>query len=278
MPTSPSPLDTSRSSTSANASGTHLPKRQKLAELISDDLRRSIVREGLSEGDRLPNEKALMAQYGCAKGTLREALKILEVEGLITLKTGPNGGAVLNAPSMEPASRMLRSFLHFKTLNGAQVYQLRRLLEVEMAVSVVGLLSEEDLLVLENNVHECSCHQPQDEDQRRQRFLEIEFHQVLARACPNPLLSFMCQFLNDMLHELVVIKKAYLPERKQFDRANQHYHTGLITAYRLEDHEQVRQLMTEHMQDAEHHMTALEVEMADQLLVTPAQLMADSKA
>ena len=36
--------------------------------------------------------------------------------------------------------------------------------------------------------------------------------------------------------------------------------------------------MTEHMQDAEHHMTALEVEMADQLLVTPAQLMADSRA
>lgn len=244
------------------------PRRQKLAELISDDLRRSIVRDGLSEGDRLPNEKALMALYGCAKGTLREALMILEVEGLITLKTGPNGGAILNAPGMEPASRMLRSFLHFKTLNGAQVYQLRRLLEVEMAASVVGLLSEDDFTALEYNVGECSCHPHEEEDQRRQRFLELEFHQVLARACPNPLLSFMCQFLNDMLHELVVIKKAYLPERKQFDQANQHYHGELITAFRVENTERVRQLMTEHMRDAEHHMTALEMEMASQLLVT----------
>ncbi|WP_246116527.1 FadR/GntR family transcriptional regulator [Cobetia crustatorum] len=256
----------------SSPSATSVPRRQKLAELISDDLKRTIIRDTLAEGDRLPNEKALMALYGCAKGTVREALMILEVEGLITLKTGPNGGAILNAPSMEPASRMLRSFLHFKTLSGGQVYQLRRLLEVEMAVSVVGLLSEEDFATLEHNINECTCHRLDDEDQRRQRFLEIEFHHVLARACPNPLLSFMCQFLNDLLHDLVVIKKAYLPERKQFDQANQHYHDGLITALREQDTERVRQLMTEHMRDAEHHMTALEMEMADQLLVTPEHL------
>ncbi len=86
------------------------PRRPKLAELISDDIKRWIA----AESDRLPNEKALMELYGSAKGTVREALKILEVEGLITLKTGPKGGAVINQPSMEPASRMLRNFLHFQ--------------------------------------------------------------------------------------------------------------------------------------------------------------------
>lgn len=243
-------------------------RRQKLAELISDDIKRWIATEGMTEGDRLPNEKTLMELYGCAKGTVREALKILEVEGLVTLKTGPGGGAILHTPSMEPASRMLRNFLHFRSLDGRQVYQLRRLLEVELAVSVVGKLSPEVLEVLAANIDACECCHPGEEDQRRQRFLELEFHNMLAQACPNPLLAFMCRFLNDMLRDLVVVKKAYVPERRQFDKANHHYHRELVEAFRYEDSARVRQLMDEHMRDAEEHMSALEAEMADQMLIS----------
>jgi DNA-binding FadR family transcriptional regulator len=241
---------------------------QKMAQLISDDIKGWIATKGLSEGDRLPNEKTLMELYGCARSTIREVLKILEVEGLITLKTGPGGGATLQTPNMESASRMLRSFLHFRALNGEQVYELRRLLEVEMAASIVGLLSEADIINLEANVTACECRSSEHEDQRHQRFLELEFHNLLAKACPNPLLAFMCRFLNDMLHDLVVIKKAYIPERKQFDKANRHYHDELIRAYRAEDEKCVRRIMEEHMLDAEHHMSALEAEMASQMLVS----------
>lgn len=252
-------------------------RRQKLAELISDDIKRWIATEGMVEGDRLPNERALMELYGCAKGTVREALKILEVEGLITLKTGPGGGAILHTPSMEPASRMLRNFLHFRSLDGYQVYQLRRLLEVEMAVSVVGLLTDKDFATLEANMSDCECAQSDAEDHRRQRFLELEFHNCLARACPNPLLAFMCRFLNDMLRDLVVVKKAYVPERKQFDKANHRYHQELVDAYRAEDVERVRTLMEEHMRDAEGHMSALEAEMANQMLIVPEALAQGSE-
>ncbi|MCA1772295.1 MAG: FCD domain-containing protein [Halomonas sp.] len=241
--------------------------RPKLAELISDDIKRWIAAESLGQGDRLPNEKALMELYGSAKGTVREALKILEVEGLITLKTGPKGGAVINQPGMEPASRMLRNFLHFQQLDGKQVYQLRKLLEVELAASVVGKLTENDFQQLEANISACSCCGG-EEDHRRQRFLELGFHQLLARACPNPLLAFMCQFLNDMLRDLVIIKKAYVPERRQFDRANHDYHRQLVAAYRAEDSQHVRQIMADHMADAESHMSALEAEMTKQMLIS----------
>ncbi|WP_447527600.1 FadR/GntR family transcriptional regulator [Vreelandella sp. TE19] len=241
-------------------------RRPKLAELISDDIKRWIAAESLGEGDRLPNEKALMELYGSAKATVREALKILEVEGLITLKTGPKGGAVINQPGMEPASRMLRNFLHFQKLDGWQVYQLRKLLEVELAASVVGRLSEEDYRQLEANMAACGGCGASEDDHRHQRFLELEFHQLLAAACPNPLLAFMCRFLNDMLRDLVVIKKAYVPERGQFDRANQDYHRQLVEAYRAEDTPRVRKIMAEHMADAEFHMSALEAEMAAQML------------
>ena len=76
-------------------------KRQKIADLICEDVKRWIVRENLKPGDRLPNEKALMERYECAKATIREALHALEVEGLVILKTGPGGGAIINAASVQ---------------------------------------------------------------------------------------------------------------------------------------------------------------------------------
>jgi hypothetical protein len=68
----------------------------------------------------------------------------------------------------------------------------------------------------------------------------------------------MAQFLNDLLRDLLVLKKAYKPKRKQFDAANLDYHKQLLSALRANDEAAVRSLMHEHMCDAEHHMTALE--------------------
>jgi GntR family transcriptional repressor for pyruvate dehydrogenase complex len=83
-------------------------QRTKLSDQIAEDLRRWIAREGLKPGDRLPNEKTLMQHYGCAKGTLREALKALEVQGLVKMQTGPNGGAEIQPVSIDAAMQQLR--------------------------------------------------------------------------------------------------------------------------------------------------------------------------
>ena len=86
------------------------------------------------------------------QGSAREALKALEVEGLVSTRTGPSGGAYLNQAGTEPASRALRNYLHFQHLDGEQVYQLRKVIEVELAVSVLGRLSEDDYIALQANV------------------------------------------------------------------------------------------------------------------------------
>ncbi|MED5500012.1 MAG: FCD domain-containing protein [Pseudomonadota bacterium] len=249
------------------------PRRQKLAELIADDIKRWIVQADLHEGDRLPNEQALMQHYGCAKGTIRETLKGLEIEGLVQLKTGPGGGAFIQAPGMAPASRLLRTYLHFhqrddeRRLDGEQVYQLRKLLEVELARSLVGCLDERDFAALEANIDACEATPGTEDGQRQQRLLELEFHNRLAAASPKPLLAFMCRFLNDLLRDLVVYKRAYRPIRESFDIANQDYHRQLVEAFRAEDVDWVTRLMGEHMCDAERHMGALEAEVAGQMLV-----------
>ncbi|WP_286788470.1 MULTISPECIES: FadR/GntR family transcriptional regulator [unclassified Pseudomonas] len=247
-------------------------RRQKLSDLIVEEVKRSIVMEQLKPGDRLPQEKELMERFGCSKGTVREALKALEVEGLVIMRTGPSGGAYLCEVDMEPASRALRNYLHFNHVNGAQVYQLRRIIEVEIAVAVIGRLNEEDFQELERNIEFCSLPLTSEAQQRAQRIAEIEFHNLLAERCANPLLGFMSRFMNDMLRDLVVLKKAYLPSRDAFGESNVNYHQALLQAWRVKDEAAVRQLMHEHMCDAEQHMTALEGEMARHVLLDFARV------
>jgi len=101
-------------------------KRQKLSDVIVESVKRSIVTDALKPGDRLPTERELMESFQCSKGSAREALKALEVEGLVSTRTGPSGGAYLNQAGTEPASRALRNYLHFQHLDGEQVYQCAR--------------------------------------------------------------------------------------------------------------------------------------------------------
>ena len=145
-------------------------KRQKLSDVIVESVKRSIVTDALRPGDRLPTERELMESFQCSKGSAREALKALEVEGLVNTRTGPSGGAYLNAVGTEPASRALRNYLHFQHLDGEQVYQLRKVIEVELAVSVIGRLSAADFKALQDNVDFCSAPEDSEAGQRELGF------------------------------------------------------------------------------------------------------------
>jgi DNA-binding FadR family transcriptional regulator len=235
-------------------------RRKKLSDYIIDDVKRWIASEGKQPGDRLPNEKELIEQTGYSKSTVREALKALEVSGLIELRTGPNGGAYLQQVTHEHASEPLRNFLHFYHLEWHDIYQLRKVLEPELAVSVVGRLTDEQLDRLESNISFCTHRPLDDEELRSQREAEIEFHNILAGACPNPVLSFVCRFLNDLLVDLVVYRR--VSDNHTFGETNVDFHTLLLAAYRRKDAQTVRRIMVEHMANAEEHMHHLNATMS----------------
>ena len=244
------------------------PKRQKLSDLIVEDVKRWIVAERKQPGDRLPNEKELIELFGYSKSTVREALKALEVRGLIAIRTGPGGGAYLQQVSVEHASEPLRNFLHFHQLDGHHIYQLRKALEPELAASVVGRLRPEQFERLERNVEMCKLSPGTEDELRAQREAELAFHTILAESCPNPVLSFMCRFLNDLLRDLVIYKKAM--EHQHFGQVNVDYHSQLLAAYRQENASEVRRLMAEHMIDAEMHMHEMEAHIGARHLLLPS--------
>lgn len=234
------------------------PKRIKRSDQIVESIKRWIAVNSKQPGERLPNEKELMEQFACSKGTVREALKSLEVQGLISIRTGPNGGAILERVPYAKASELLRNFLHFEQPSGTEIYALRTLIEPEISALACERLTDDDMKKLEQLVE--SCETPPVDFQARmdQRIAELEFHSVLARACGNSMLAFIGRFLNDMIRDLVIFKKSELPEQREFSCANLKFHQQLLEAYKAKDVGQAREIMYQHMLSAEHFNRELE--------------------
>ena len=87
--------------------------------------------QGLQAGDRLPAEAELIERFGMAKGTIREAMRILEAQGLIKTRTGPGGGSFIHEVSLQRAKALLGNYFYFKDLTIGDIYQLRLALEPE---------------------------------------------------------------------------------------------------------------------------------------------------
>ena len=104
---------------------------------IADELRRQIVSGRLSEGDSLGHEPELVERFGVSRPSLREALRILEAEGLITVVRGVLGGIVVRAPDERLAARTAALVLQSRNVSLADVHEARALLE-PTAVRVVA--------------------------------------------------------------------------------------------------------------------------------------------
>ncbi|MBK8454649.1 MAG: FCD domain-containing protein [Thiofilum sp.] len=245
-------------------------RRVKRADQIVEAVKRWIVVKDIQPGERLPNEKALIELFECSKGTVREALKSLEVQGLITVKTGPNGGAVLAQVPYPLASQMLRNYLHFHAFEGTDIYQLRRLVEPEIARSVIGHLTEDDYLELERLTELCTDSPMQSIEQHLEhRIAELDFHNLLAERCRNPVLAFIGRFLNDLIKDLIIYNRMEPPGQQEFFKSNLYYHRELIKAFKAHDAQAVETLMRDHMCSAHDFSLEVQTQLSRQQLLSP---------
>lgn len=100
----------------------------KQAELVADDLRTLIV-TGAAVGDALPPERVLIERFGVSRPCIREALRILEFEGLIAIRRGVQGGAVIRPPGLHDLTRLFGTYLQRRGAMVAEAYELRALVE-----------------------------------------------------------------------------------------------------------------------------------------------------
>jgi DNA-binding FadR family transcriptional regulator len=105
------------------------PVRQpKASEVIADELRRVVVCDG-KPGDFLMAERLLIERFGVSRPTLREALRILESEGLLDIRRGIKGGATIREPSVEDLALRIGTFLQIKRTTYEDLFTVRKIIE-----------------------------------------------------------------------------------------------------------------------------------------------------
>jgi len=247
------------------------PKRRgkKRSLAIADEIKDWIVLHGLKPGDRLPGERELIGSFQASKGTIREALRALETQGLVRSRTGPGGGTFVGTLSESRAMELLGNYFFFRNPTIGDIYALRRILEPELAVSITGRLEDADFKRLELTM-QIYLDAPQNlEEERLQRHAELDFHAILVDYCPNPVLGFMCRFLQSLLRELTVCKRIYEEPIPDLRESGLSYQVRLLRALRRGDAAAAREIMFEHMCTAQRYMEEREAVLQSKFLQMP---------
>ncbi len=243
--------------TTRSRSEPRLSRPVQVAEAIKD----WVVEQGLHAGDRLPSEPEMIERFSMAKGTIREAMRILEAQGLIKTRTGPGGGSFVHEVSKERARALLGNYFYFKDLSVADIYQLRRALEPELAASLAGKLSEEVLTELEDKIATYSSPAKTLDEEREQHIASLKFHALLAAQAENELLGFLIDFMVNILSDLTVYRKLYSPPNIELWGKGRDFQARLVVALREGDAAEARQIMSDHMATAQTLMEGQEAEM-----------------
>jgi GntR family transcriptional regulator, transcriptional repressor for pyruvate dehydrogenase complex len=170
--------------------------KQKAAVIVAKRIVASVERQRLGPGDKLPPERIMQEEYGVGRSTLREALRFLELQGVLSLKTGPGGGPVIRRPSSSHLATTLALTLQFEDAPFRVIVEARMGLEPMMAGLAAQRIGEEALadLRLANAIMA-------DSGVSFDAFLEANrrFHDVIARASGNALFASILQALVGIL-------------------------------------------------------------------------------
>lgn len=130
--------------------------RKKAHELVADELRQRIVGGELAEGVRLPPEEELTEQFGIARTTLREALRVLESQGLLAIKRGRGGGPVVTHPNLEPIAMALAVTLQLQQTTVGDLDAARQMIEPPIAARLAASHDQDDIKALQAAVDQAA--------------------------------------------------------------------------------------------------------------------------
>lgn len=215
---------------------------QKRASVVAQQLVKMIREDNLKTGDPLPPEHEMLALYPVGRNTLREALRVLELQGVITIRSGRGGGPIVSSPDSRHLASTLALLMQFAETPFRAVLETRMHLEPIVAELCADRISPELAAELRSSV-EAMESSPDDEKvflRENQRF-----HELLANGSGNPLFSY---FLNS-LHWIIDGVALGVTYPKRARSAVIKAHKAICEAIQAGDAEAASEAMRLHMAD-----------------------------
>lgn len=200
-----------------------------------------MLREGvLTQGARLPPERELAAHFNVARSSLRQALKVLEIMGVITQKVGD--GSYLNKDTSAVLSVPMEFLFLLDDTSVQELAELRLLVEPGLARLAAQRASSDDVAVLRQSVRDLES---SSRDSLKLVSSDLLFHRGIFQASKNGLASSLFQTIHRATAKMIMLTSQMVELEHTLA-----FHKPIMQAIEKRDCERAEQLMTEHMKDA----------------------------
>ena len=215
-------------------------RRQRLHQQVAESLRQLIAEGRLRPGDALPPERDLAVRFGVSRVTVREALRELQLLGLVETRQG--GGNYVAELSLENVLGPLSLVIQHHGSLRTELMDARAVFEPAIASLAASQATAQDLADLEAILARQSERVGRGEPAVEE---DSEFHLALARATGNRVVVHVVQTINDLLLEsrLRSLQAADRPRRSLEG------HRRIVAALRRRDPEAARDAMLGHLQE-----------------------------
>ena len=221
-------------------------RKQRVSHHIAVEICR-LIREGvLAPGDSLPPERELAMQLSVSRQSLREALRGLEIAGIVETRHG--GGTVVRRFSAFGTESPLAMIFEASHDDVSDLWEVRRIVEPALAARAAVRASSEDIGELGRLLESQRSVYVGGGDGDIQRKMDREFHSTIARLTGNQAAEQVIQLLNTLIHSAYRANDDFILDRRNrsFD-----WHVEIFKAIQAGDPIAAHDLMVEHLQEVE---------------------------
>jgi GntR family transcriptional regulator, transcriptional repressor for pyruvate dehydrogenase complex len=213
----------------------------KASDVLASEVRERILSGEFPEGTPLPPERQLVEQTGLSRATVREALRILEVERLVEIRPGRGGGAFVHRPGRESLANTVQLVIRGQQIRLEALHETREAIEPACAALAAGRRTEQDLADLDAAHAELV---DAGDDIRRFLRANVRWHNAVARAGGNELLIGFLSALSESIYAATNLER-FMDTRIREVTAQAH--AKITEAIRSGDAAAARRRMSRHV-------------------------------
>lgn len=213
----------------------------KASDILASQLRQMIVQGLLSPGSALPTERALVVESGLSRTSVRDALRVLESEGLISTKVGRSGGSIVTLPGRDSVARSVELFVRTHGIRLESLLECRVAVEPTLARLAARHRTEEQLAEM-TDLHEKFVNSVNDVQEYKA--INLDWHLSVARASGNEPLVALMEAISMPIKDAMDYKHVTTPELRVMAVTA---HTAILKAIREQDEEAAFKRMDRHV-------------------------------
>lgn len=213
----------------------------KASDILAEQLRNKILNGDIARGEALPAERELVSESGLSRSSVRDALRLLEVEGLIVTRPGRTGGSTVRLPGRDSVARPMELFVKSHEIHLGSLLDCRLAIEPFLALRAAENRTDDDLVKMQQLHKQFVATTSNIGEYKR---LNLDWHMAVAQASHNELLiAFMEAISNPILDAAGYQQVTTAKIREEAKKA----HGAILEAIRKQEPELARRRMEKHL-------------------------------